>query len=191
MPGPNLIIIAGPPGAGKTSLARPLARRLGYALLGKDRIKERLADAFGASAPDHSRPLGLGAVYVLYDVARELLENGHAVVIESTFYHGIAEADLLPLIAISDAVMIHVTADHEILVSRYERRLQSSGRHPVHNTSDRVDDLRRNLASGATRPPDVAIPIIEVDTTYGRLDVEEIAFMISELHDAGGHDHHA
>lgn len=182
---PDLVIIAGPPGAGKTSLAAPLARRLGYALLGKDTIKERLADAFGASAADHSRSLGLGAILVLYDVARELLQNGQPVVIESTFYRGIAEADLAPLIAISDAVMIHVTADEDVLLSRYQRRAGSAERHPVHTGTDRVDELRRNLASGATRPPDVSIPIIEIDTTYGPLDVEEIAFMISEIHEGG------
>lgn len=182
---PRLVVIAGPPGAGKTSLASPLARRLGYPLLGKDAIKERMADAFGASAPAHSRSLGLGAVRVLYDLARELLRNGQPVVIESTFYRGVAEADLAPLIAISEAVMVHVTADDEVLISRYQRRAGSPERHPVHHGTDRVDDLRRHLASGATRPPDVSIPIIEIDTTYGPLDVEEIAFMIAELHEDG------
>lgn len=180
---PRLVIIAGPPGAGKTSLAGPLARQLGYALLGKDAIKERLADAFGASAIHHSPHLGLGAMLVLYDVARELLQNGHPLVIESTFYRGTAEADLAPLIGMADAVMIHVTADDEVLVSRYRRRAGSAERHCVHNGTDRIKDLRRNLASGATQPPDLAIPVIEVDTTYGPLDVDEIAFMISELYE--------
>lgn len=187
MPRPALVIIAGPPGAGKTSLAGPLARRLGYALLGKDVIKERMADGFGESAPQHSRQLGLAAILVLYDVARELLHSGQAVVIESTFYRGTAETDLASLIAISDAVLIHVSAEDEVLVSRYERRAQSADRHPVHNGTERVAELRGNLASGATRPPDVPIPVIEVDTTYGPLDVEEIAFMVSELFDDTQH----
>lgn len=180
---PALVIIAGPPGAGKTSLAGPLAHRLGYALLGKDVIKERMADAFGASAPQHSRPLGLAAILVLYDVALEMLRNGQAVVIESTFYRGTAEPDLAPLIAISDAVMIHVTADDEVLVSRYEQRARSTDRHPVHNGTGRADELRQDIASGVTRPPDVPIPLIEIDTTYGPLDVDEIAFMVSEMFD--------
>jgi predicted kinase len=188
---PHLVIISGPPGAGKTSLAGPLARRLGYALLEKDVIKERLADALGPSAPEHSRPLGLGAILVLYDVARELLENGQAVVIESTFYKGTAEADLRPLVELANAVMIHVTADDEMLVSRYEQRDASGERHPVHTTPGRVDELRRNLASGATQPPDVTIPVIEIDTTYGPLDVEEIAFMIAELLEYQEPDPHA
>ena len=181
MPKPHLVIIAGPPGAGKSSLTQPLARRLGYSLLGKDAIKERLGDAFGDAARDHSRELGLAAILVLYDVARELLRNGQSAIIESTFYRGISETDLLPLIELANAVMIHITADDETLLSRYEARGRSGNRHPVHTDAERTGELRDTLASGATRPPDVAIPVIEIDTTYGPLDVEEIAFMISEL----------
>ena len=181
---PELVIISGPPGAGKTSLAGPLARRLGYALLEKDAIKERLADAFGPSAPCHSRALGQEAILLLCDNARELLRQDQALVIESTFYRGTAEPDLNSLIALSNAVLVHVTADDEILVSRYERRAHSRDRHPVHNGIERVVELRANIASGATRPPVVDIPTLEVDTTYGPLDVEEIAFMISELRES-------
>lgn len=190
MPKPHLVIIAGPPGAGKSSLAQPLARRLGYTLLGKDAIKERLGDAFGDTASNHSRKLGLGAILVLYDVARELLQNGQAVVIESTFYKGTAEADLRPLIALANAVMIHVTADDEMLVSRYEQREASGERHPVHSGAGHVDELRHHLESGATQPPDIAIPVIEIDTTYGPLDIEEIAFMIAEMQGDEEHPPH-
>jgi predicted kinase len=48
----RLVYVSGSPGAGKTSLAGPLAAELGYALLTKDLIKETLHDALGAPEPD-------------------------------------------------------------------------------------------------------------------------------------------
>ena len=47
----RLVYVSGSPGAGKTSLAAPLAAELGYALLTKDLIKETLHDALGAPEP--------------------------------------------------------------------------------------------------------------------------------------------
>jgi predicted kinase len=35
----RLVLVTGPPASGKTTLAAPLAAELGFALLGKDRIK--------------------------------------------------------------------------------------------------------------------------------------------------------
>jgi hypothetical protein len=47
-----MVFVSGAPGAGKTSLALPLAAELGFALVCKDRLKETLHDALGAPAPD-------------------------------------------------------------------------------------------------------------------------------------------
>ena len=67
----RLVYVSGPPGAGKTSLAIPLAAELGYALITKDRIKETLHDALGAPEPDlaWSRKLGGAAMELLWTLA--------------------------------------------------------------------------------------------------------------------------
>jgi predicted kinase len=52
-PARRVVLVSGPPGAGKSTLAGPLAAELGFALLGKDRIKETLHEVLGAPAgPD-------------------------------------------------------------------------------------------------------------------------------------------
>ena len=47
---PTFVLVAGPPGSGKSSLAGPLARELGLPLLAKDEIKEALMGALGPPA---------------------------------------------------------------------------------------------------------------------------------------------
>jgi len=44
------VVVSGAPGAGKSTLAGPLAERLGLPLIGKDHIKETLFDHIPAQA---------------------------------------------------------------------------------------------------------------------------------------------
>lgn len=177
---PTLIIISGPPGAGKSTLARPLARHLGMPLFEKDAIKERFADDLGSIALSMNSQLGLAAILELYATTREMIHAGRDVVIESFFHHGRAETDLVPIVADARALLIHIYADTPILLSRYERRLHDPARHPIHEVGNRIGDLRHYLAEGICDPLDLDIPRIFIDTTYGDIDAEEVAHMTRE-----------
>jgi predicted kinase len=65
------VFVTGPPGSGKTTLARQLGPALSLPLLAKDTIKEALFRTLGADSVDASRQLGHAAVVALLDVARE------------------------------------------------------------------------------------------------------------------------
>ena len=52
----RVVLVSGAPGAGKSTLAGPLAAELGFALLTKDQIKETLHDALAPSAPGPGAP---------------------------------------------------------------------------------------------------------------------------------------
>jgi predicted kinase len=55
---PHLIVIAGPPAAGKTTLARQIARALRLPVICKDTLKESLFDHLGAGDRAQSQRLG-------------------------------------------------------------------------------------------------------------------------------------
>jgi predicted kinase len=79
----QMVFVSGAPGAGKTSLAVPLADELGFALVCKDKLKETLHDALGAPRPDlaWSRTLGAAAMELLWALAAD----APSVVIEANF----------------------------------------------------------------------------------------------------------
>src|SRR4051794_3017127 len=80
----RLVIVSGPPGAGKSTLAGPLAAELALPLLAKDVIKESLFDALGHVEDDplaSSRRLGGAAMELLWRLAAEC----PAVAIEANF----------------------------------------------------------------------------------------------------------
>lgn len=177
---PPLVIISGPPGAGKSRLARPLANALGLPLLAKDQIKEELADAIGDAALPLSHQLGLAAIKQVYATADELIRYGRGVVLESFFHKGVSEPDLAPLLARTRAVLIDVRADEAILISRFERRMSDPDRHPIHNEGNRLGELRQYLAEGVADMLDLDCPHIVIDTTYGPIDIEEVVFMVQD-----------
>lgn len=67
----QIVLVSGPPGAGKTTLAVPLAAQLGFPLLTKDTIKEAVWDALDSPAGDlaWSQRVGGAAMQVLWAVA--------------------------------------------------------------------------------------------------------------------------
>ena len=100
--------------------------------------------------------------------------------VESFFHHGLAEGDLAPLTTMSQTLLIHIYADEVELFERYRQRAGESGRHPVHEVGNRIGDLRHYLAEGVCDPLDLDIPRIYIDTTYGEIDAEEVAYMVRE-----------
>ena len=165
----RLVYVSGAPGSGKTSLAAPLAAKLGYALLTKDRIKETLHDALGAPEPDlaWSRRLGAAAMELLWALATD----APAVVIEANFrpYSDYERARLSSLAARPVEVFCACPAD--LAMRRYSARAT----HPVHV----VTTLSREAMTEYDRPVGIGA-LITVDTTVA-VDVNAVAASVQAV----------
>lgn len=176
------MIVSGSPGAGKTTLARIVARELKLPLLTKDDLKEAIADAIPASDRDESRRLGIAAYGVLYTVATVLLESGTGVVLESNFVRVIAEARLAQLVARSRATLVHCDVPDPLALERYKARAAGGARHGVHKDDVVIEAWTRGVRSDHGIL-DLGIPVITVDTSAGyRPSVVEIVAAIAAPH---------
>jgi predicted kinase len=159
----QLVLVSGPPAAGKTTIAAPLAAELGFALLAKDRIKETLHDALGSTGGggglgglSWSQRLGAASIELLWTLAAD----APAVVLEANFWTDDPRARGQLAALAANPVEVFCQCPEEEYLRRYAERIPS--RHPAH-----VDGARSRHAEGfirAARPFGLG-PVITVDTT--------------------------
>lgn len=166
--GDPIVVISGAPAAGKTTLAVPLARELGWPLLSKDRIKETLYDELGLPRTRRrSKRIGAASFEVLY----ALVDHMPSVVVETHWHPHISGPRLQgigrPLLEIS------------CRCSREERinRLGSRPRHPGH-LEGRLNLLpgwvKHRVPLGFEEPIGLGGPLLELDTAHP-VDIAAVA----------------
>jgi predicted kinase len=167
----GVVVVAGIPGSGKTTLARALAGQLSLPLISKDTIKEALFDALGTGDLAWSQSLGRASHRVMYALAGE----AGSAVLESHFWPGVAEPDLRALGR--PLLQVYCRCPLEIAVLRYKQRVQSADRHPGHLPEHQADEVLARWTTVTPRPLDLDVPLIEVDTARP-VDVRSLAWRI-------------
>ncbi len=135
----NVLIITGHPATGKTTLSHKLAAELNLPLIGKDIIKELLADwlpkpAEEISDTDWSRRLSIATWRLLYQQTEELIRAGVPHIVEANFdpqYSDSLWQDLMSKYAFRP-VQIRCEADPQTIIKRYHQRIADGSRHMVH-----------------------------------------------------------
>lgn len=162
----KLLVVQGPPAAGKTSLSKQLSKRLNVGVIAKDDIKELLYDKIGAPIDrNQSRIYGKATMSGLFAISREVLVSGIDHIIESAFHAELANKDIENLIGCVDAqvIQIYCFARSDVMVRRFNQRLDDKSRHSGHlDTPKTVEDFMSYNEVYARLNIDTTI---DVDTT--------------------------
>lgn len=177
----RIVIVSGAPGAGKTTLAYPLAAALGLPLFAKDTIKETLYDVMGDEGPaalPTSRRFGAASMELLWRLAAD----APACVMEANFKpaHERSRSKLRELSEGGVLVEVHCFCPPEEAARRYNARGLTPQRHRVHTWSTLPPEVRAEY----TGPLGLG-PVVDVDTT-GVVDVAHIAALVSVELGRGG-----
>jgi predicted kinase len=159
------VVVSGNAGAGKTTLAIPLAASLGLPLISKDTIKETLADVLGLGDDAWSQKLGSASYEVLYALAA----TAPAAVLETAWHNQPCPPRLRDLG--KPLVEIHCHCPAGVRKRRLADRAATT-RHPIHREMI-TPSMLRGLHRVPSRPLRIG-PLLKVDTALD-VDIPAIA----------------
>ena len=178
---PVLVVISGPPGSGKTSLAHRIARAVGCPAVCRDEIKEGMVHATPGFVPGPGDELTARTLPTFFQVLEVLLRGGATTVAEAAFQDPRWRAGLEPLQSLAQIRVVHCTVTAAVAFERQRRRSAANPLRRAHDDPGPDAAAEHAVRHGAFDRLSLDAPWIEVDTADGyRPGISEIAAFVND-----------
>jgi predicted kinase len=163
---PTLIVVSGPPGSGKTTLAHSVAAAVGCPAICRDEIKEGMVHATPGYNPSPGDDLGLRTLTTFFDVLHMLLAAGVTVVAEAAFQDRLWRPGLEPLLDLATVRILRCTVSAAVAEARIARRVEENRHRAAHDDRGLLHAMEAGDRSASSWVPiSLAVPTLRVDTT--------------------------
>jgi predicted kinase len=165
---PTLVVVSGPAGSGKTTLAHEIARALGCPAICRDEIKEGMAHATPGFTPGPDDPLTRRTLTTFFEILDLLLRAGVTVVAEAAFQDRLWRPGLERLARLATIRIVRCGVDTTTARLRIAHRVAVNPRRAAHEDHRLLRELEAGTgAVEAFDPITLDAPTLFVDTTDG------------------------
>jgi predicted kinase len=164
---PTLVVISGPSGVGKTTLAHKIARAVGCPAVCRDEVKEGMMHAAPGFVAGPGDELTMRTLPVFFDVLALLLKARVTTVAEAAFQDWRWRAGLEPLGELAQLRIVHCTVSAEVAFERSLQRGQAVPTRQAHADPGPSDAAEFAARHSAFERLSIDAPSIDVDTTDG------------------------
>ncbi len=171
---PMIVVVSGPAGAGKTTLAHALAGLVGCPAVCRDEIKEGMVHASPGYGPADNDAFNRRVFPVFFDVLGVLLRAGVSVVAEAAYQDKLwrpgldGMAGAAGLAALAEVRIVRCAVDGAVARDRVVRRAVENGTRRAHGDGDLLAAWEGGLiAFDGFQHIDLPVPTVTVDTSDG------------------------
>jgi predicted kinase len=177
-----LVIVCGPSGTGKTTLAEKLSSKYNLPLIYKDGLKEILFDNLGIKDRAWSRVLGNASHNLLNHISEQLLKTNISHIIEAPFMAEYENKRLCKLKEVYNfiPIQIQLRSDRAVIFKRMKQRVSNQARHPGHSDDKISVEQIPNLIEGYA-PLEIGGVLHSLDTTdFNKVDLINVFKSLDE-----------